>query len=89
MYQDLTIYTQGVDDWGQNSWIDFKWEDYSCPDGYEPITNVWLGTVEGNKTDDGVEKTDPRWKGDIPPNPAVAQKEMFDNMSQIICGKRS
>ena len=81
MYQDLTIYTQGIDDWGKNSWIDFKWADYNCPDGYESIVNTWLGTVEGNYTDDGVEKTDPRWKGQIPPKPPVAQKEMFADMS--------
>ena len=89
MYQDLTIYTQGVSDWGTPSWSDFKWADYNCPDGYESIYNEWLGTVEGNYTDDGVEKTDPRWKGPIPANPAVKQAEMFDNMSQQICGKRS
>ena len=89
MYQDLTIYTQGVSDWGTPSWSKFKWEDSTCADGYEPIYNEWLGTVEGNYTDNGVEKTDPRWKGQIPANPPVKQTEVFDNMSQIICGKRS
>ena len=82
MYQDLTIYTQGVADWGTPSWVDFKWADDICPNGYESIYNEWLGTVEGNYTDSGVEKTDPRWKGQIAPNPAVKQHEMFSDMSQ-------
>lgn len=60
-YHDLTIYEQGVQDWRSNSWIDFRWEasNTGCAGGYEAVGNVWLGTVEGNMTADGVIKTDP------------------------------
>jgi len=55
---DLSIYDQGAYDWSMRSWIDFQWgPGGSCPDQYEPIGNMWLGTVEGNTTDSGVDKT--------------------------------
>lgn len=55
-YTNVTILTQGVADWTTKPWVDFKWET-TCPDGYEPMYNTWLGTVEGNYTSNGVEKT--------------------------------
>ena len=45
--------------------------DNSCPTDYVAIGTNWLGTVEGNYTKNGVEKTDPKWKGQIPVNPPV------------------
>ena len=60
----------------------------NCPDGYEVIGNEWFGTVEGNKTDDGVEKTGQDWKGQIPPNPSVLQPLVIHGEQGMICGKR-
>ena len=68
---DLTIYTQAVDDWTEPLWKEFGIYAEECPSGWEPIVAPWLGTVEGNYTDDGVEKTDNRWKGPIKANPPV------------------
>ena len=71
VYTDLTIYTQASTDWGNNGWQDFVWgSNNACPEGYSytDLSNTWLGTVEGNYTDDGgVIPTDERWKGPIAP----------------------
>ena len=65
---DLTIYTDARSDWQQSTWSDFVWVESDCPKNYEPIGNYWMGTVEGNKTEGGgVEVTEQRWDGDIPP----------------------
>lgn len=61
-YTNVTILTQGYTDWTSTPWVDFVWAT-DCPDGYEPMYNTWLGTVEGNYTRDGVEKTDSQWDG--------------------------
>ena len=52
------------------SWSEFAWSKqvdggYTeiCPDGFEEINNLWLGTVEGNHTDNKIYPTDDRWKG--------------------------
>lgn len=68
---DTSIYTQGILDWESRFWIDFIWSADSCPADYEAVGNWWQGTVEGNYTDNGVEKTDPRWDGEIKVKPAV------------------
>ena len=65
IYHDLSLYEQGAKDWDSRSWIDFQWQIGACRDGYEAIGNTWLGTVQGNYTDGGVEKTDERWDGEI------------------------
>ena len=75
-------------------WSNFAWQEFTvsngCGDGYEPIGNEWLGTVEGNYTDSGVEKTDTQWQGQIDPNPAVWQYGLFPYVTEkVICGKRS
>jgi len=65
-YNNTTIYTQAILDWDMPAWKEFSWsESGDCKEGssYKNIVNEWLGTVEGNYTDSGVEPTDPRWKG--------------------------
>lgn len=65
-YDNMTIYTQAIDDWGKELWADFQWgNDGECPDGfsYVDINNYWRGTVEGNYTKHGVEPTGASWHG--------------------------
>ena len=68
---DLSIYTQAVDDWTTPLWQSFSLYDKRCPIGQQAIGNEWLGTVQGNYTRTGVEKTDPQWHGQIPANSSV------------------
>ena len=66
VYTDLTIYTQGIAEWETPLWKDFSWGvDGKCADGssYEDINSLWLGTVEGNYTDNGVKPTDTDFDG--------------------------
>ena len=53
-----------------------------------PISNIWLGTVEGNNTNGVIEQTSSAYEGQIDPNPAVEQSQMWDNEPSIICGQR-
>ena len=89
-YENVTIYTQGIDDWTSRSWNQFIVAN-PCPDGYESIGNKWFGTVEGNYTSNGVEKTDPQWRGEIPANRGVWQPQIFPTevTDEYICGKRT
>ena len=57
-FENLTPYTQAIDDWGTGAWAEFRFGSGSCPEGFERFSNEWLGTVEGNYTDNGVKKTD-------------------------------
>ena len=44
-HQDVTIYTQAIEDWNAKAWTDFGWyKDGNCPEGYEPIGAYWQGT---------------------------------------------
>lgn len=91
IYNDLSIYTQAADDWTNKAWIEFTWGTNSeCPDGYEfvDMSNTWLGTVEGNYTDDGgVTPTDSQWNGPIPPKPSVIQPITWAGTNgAIVCG---
>ena len=52
-HQDVTIYTQAIEDWNAKAWTDFGWyKDGNCPEGYEPIGAYWQGTNEGTITKD-------------------------------------
>lgn len=68
-------------------WSDFYWvqDGESCSTGSKAIGNEWLGTVMGNYTESGVEKTDSPWKGPIPANPAVYQIQASTG-DDILCG---
>ena len=55
-FENLTPYTQAIDDWGTGAWAEFRFGSGSCPEGFERFSNEWLGTVEGNYTDNGVKK---------------------------------
>ena len=67
-FNDLTIYTQGIRDWKASFWSEFDFSTSGmCQSGWESFGNEWLGTVWGNYTNDGVEKTDPSYQGQIRP----------------------
>ena len=46
--RDSTILTQAITDWSANSWVDFAWAENICPEGYEAVGSIWLGTNPGN-----------------------------------------
>ncbi len=48
---NTTVYTQALNDWSQQPWVDFVWNpDGKCPSDYEPISALWSGTHHGNVT---------------------------------------
>jgi hypothetical protein len=43
IYHDLTIYSQGYNDWTSRAWTDFQWSTDAdgCQNGYEAVGNMW------------------------------------------------
>eukprot|EP00353_Schmidingerella_taraikaensis_P002683 CAMPEP_0185582388 /NCGR_PEP_ID=MMETSP0434-20130131/20604_1 /TAXON_ID=626734 ORGANISM="Favella taraikaensis, Strain Fe Narragansett Bay" /NCGR_SAMPLE_ID=MMETSP0434 /ASSEMBLY_ACC=CAM_ASM_000379 /LENGTH=136 /DNA_ID=CAMNT_0028201199 /DNA_START=158 /DNA_END=568 /DNA_ORIENTATION=- len=64
-YKDVTIYTQAINDWTTPLWASFFWsKGDQCEAGsFIDLGTNWLGTVEGNYTDGGVEPTNPENRG--------------------------
>ena len=78
------------------SWSEFSWSKQVegafteiCPDGFKEINNLWLGTVEGNHTDNKIYPTDDRWRGQLPPVRPVNQSIIANDYPVRLCGKRS
>ena len=61
----------------------------SCPkeEGYKAIGSLWLGTVAGNFTYNGVKVAN--YRGEIAATYPFYQEKMFSPRSQqILCGKK-
>ena len=73
----------------ENSWTDFKWVTGPCPKGSYVLGKWWQGTLEGNKTEDGVILTSIRYKGKIPAVPKKYQEELWLQLPGVkLCGIR-
>ena len=86
-WYNLTIYTQALEDWSYIGWQSLEFMD-SCPkeEGYKAIGSLWLGTVEGNFTYNGVKVAN--YRGEIAATYPFYQEKMFSPRSQqILCGK--
>jgi len=86
-----TILTQGIMDWGANSWVDFTWAENTCPQGYEALGNEWEGMNPGNYTEYRIvwAEKDHEYSTDLPEVKPVFQTKMFADMpNTVICGKR-
>ena len=71
-----SIYTQAVDDWNANTWVDFRFGTGSCDPGYVPIGSKWLGTKPANYTDGVIIPAEEKsiYASDVSANPEVDQK---------------
>ena len=91
-YSDnTTIYTQAIQDWTRNPWVDFKWatDTQGCPQDYESIGIDWLGTHRGNVTNIVyVVPDESRYRHDVDPLRSVSQTSLYSDMKDSLCGKR-
>mmetsp|Transcript_37524 Transcript_37524/g.49345 ORF Transcript_37524/g.49345 Transcript_37524/m.49345 type:complete len:138 (+) Transcript_37524:525-938(+) len=90
-YDNMTIYTQAVSDWGNDFWVDFTWgAEGNCPFYYEPIYALWGGTYPGNNTAYGepiIIENEGAYQ--IDPIGSVRQVKLYKDMRDALCGRRA
>lgn len=91
---NTTVYTQALDDWSKQPWVDFVWHpNGDCPADYEPIHALWPGTHDGNLTTWTIPplvkvEDDSRYDHDVDRVPPKVQTSIFTDMQDALCGKR-
>lgn len=91
---NTTVYTQALDDWSKQPWVDFVWHpNGDCPLDYEPVHALWPGTHDGNLTSWNITpltkvEDDSRYDHDVDRVPPKVQTSIFTDMQDALCGKR-